>query len=169
MKRVSTKIGDIFCVEINNNSKRYFQYITNDSKQLNSDVIRVFKKLYPIELQTDLLDIINDEIFFYAHCVTKWGVKLNYWDKVGNVKEVGEFNHILFRDTNDYGIRKGGEHIKISNNWYVWRIGDNEFERVGELVGDNRNAEIGMVINPESIVYKIVNGIYDFPFYPNYE
>lgn len=44
MKRVLTKIGDVFEVKIDETSKKYFQYIANDMTQLNSDVIRGFKK-----------------------------------------------------------------------------------------------------------------------------
>lgn len=40
---------------------------------------------------------------------------------------------------------------------------------IGKLEGENRKAEIGMVINPESIIHRIKTGAYDFPFYPNYE
>jgi hypothetical protein len=38
------KVGDVFEVSIDTTHKRYFQYIGNDSSQLNMDVIRVFKK-----------------------------------------------------------------------------------------------------------------------------
>ncbi|CAN5467527.1 hypothetical protein BH09BAC6_BH09BAC6_07690 [soil metagenome] len=48
MTRVNTKTGDVFSVKLNN-SKKYFQYIANDSTQLNSDVIRGFRKIYAIE------------------------------------------------------------------------------------------------------------------------
>ncbi len=44
MKRVYIKTGDVFFVKVDNDYKRYFQYITNDLTQLNSDVIRAFKK-----------------------------------------------------------------------------------------------------------------------------
>lgn len=169
MKRISIKKGDVFFVKIDDTSKRYFQYITNDLKQLNSDVIRVFKTIYPLDENPDLSEIIKDEIFFYAHCVVKFGAKLSYWEKVGNITDVGTFDHILFRDTNDYGTINGEEPIKISNNWYIWRINDLVFEKVGKLEGEYRKAEIGMVINPASIVYRVRTGIYDFPFYPSYE
>lgn len=47
-KRIVTKMGDIFCVEIDNGYKRFFQYIINDIEALNSSVIRVFKTHYPL-------------------------------------------------------------------------------------------------------------------------
>ena len=169
MKRVIVKKGDVFVVKIDDKSKRYFQYITNDLKQLNSDVIRCFKKTYTMKENSNLDEIVKDEIFFYAHCVTKWGVKLGHWEKVGNIDDVGTFDNILFRDTNDYGTIKSEESIKVSHNWYVWRIGELKSTYLGKLEGEYRNAEIGLVVNPESIVYRIKNGNYDFPFYPDIE
>ena len=38
------KIGDVFVVKVDDKSKKYFQYIISDLTQLNSDVIRAFKK-----------------------------------------------------------------------------------------------------------------------------
>ena len=64
MKRVYIKKGDVFVVKIDDKNKRYFQYITNDLKQLNSDVIRCFKKIYSIHENPSLDEIIKDEIFY---------------------------------------------------------------------------------------------------------
>ena len=168
IKRVMIKKGDIFVVKIDDKSKRYFQYKTNDLKQLNSDVIRCFKKRYTLEESPNLDEIEKDEIFFYAHCVTKWGIKLGYWGKVGNIDNVGTFNHILFRDKNDYGTIKGEEPIKVSHNWYVWRIGELKSTYLGKFEGENRNAEIGIVMDSESIVHRIKTGHYD-GYYTGFE
>ncbi len=132
MARSNTKIGDVFSVNIDNNSKKYFQYIVSDLAQLNSDVIKAFKKVYPINANPDLLEIVNGEVEFYAHCVTKLGLKMGYWEKVGNTDNVGNTTNILFRDTNDYGSRPG-KQIKVSNNWYIWKINDDDFTGVGKL------------------------------------
>jgi len=163
--RVSTKIGDVFSVKIDEHSKKYFQLIAYDLTQLNSDVIRAFKKIYPIDANPDLSDIINGEVEFYAHCITKWGVKLGYWEKAGSIKELGLLKHILFRDTTDYGLYP--EQKIISDNWYVWNINE-KFRDVGKLVDENCKAEIGLIINPESIVYRMRTGEYDFKFYPDF-
>lgn len=167
MGKTNTKIGDVFSVKIDNDSKKYFQLIALDLTQLNSDVIRAFKTTYPANASPDLLEIVNGEIDFYAHCVTKLGLKMSYWVKVGNITEVGKTDYILFRDTNDYGS-KSGEQIEVSNNWYVWKINDADFTTVGKLEGENLNAEIGIVISPDSIVCRMQTGSYDFK-YPNYE
>ncbi|MBW4890150.1 immunity 26/phosphotriesterase HocA family protein [Mucilaginibacter sp. HMF5004] len=151
MTRVNTKIGDIFSVNLGTNNKRYFQYIANDRSQLNSDVIRGFSKHYPIDSIPNLSEIIQDEILFYAHCITKLGVKMGLWEKVGNVQEIGNPFDILFKDTNDYGKKVGEEPIKVSDKWYVWRINEN-FLRIGKLEGEFRKAYMGLVINPNGIV-----------------
>ena len=54
IKRVRTKIGDVFCVKVSESEKRYFQLIAYDLTQLNSDVIRAFKKVYDIDVNPSL-------------------------------------------------------------------------------------------------------------------
>lgn len=168
MARTNTKIGDVFSVKIDDNSKKYFQLIAFDLMQLNSDVIRAFKKVYPLDVNPDLQEIIKEEVEFYAHCVTKLGLKMKLWESVGNIDEIGTISNIIFRDTNDYGSKLGEEPIKVSNKWYVWRINDKDFTTVGKLVGENRKAEIGVVVNPYEIVERIKTGKYSF-FYPGFE
>ena len=168
MKRIRTSIGNVFSVKISENEKKYFQLIAFDLTQLNSDVIRVFKKVYGINEQPSLSEIVNGEVEFYAHCVTLLGAKLQLWEKVGSIPEVGDIKHIIFRDTNDHGGKLGEEPIKISQKWYVWHIGDDDFKSVGKLCGKNREAEIGIVINPYSIVHRIKTGKYNF-VYPDFE
>ena len=49
VKRVkATKIGDVFEVIISDTEKKYMQYVVSDLTQLNSDVVRVFSKIYLI-------------------------------------------------------------------------------------------------------------------------
>ena len=163
-KRVYTKIGDIFVVKINDNNKKYFQYIANDYLQLNSSVIRAFKKIYSANENPDLSEIVKDEVSFYAHCVINWGIKRNLWEKMGNCTDCGDIRLALFRGTNDYG----SPEVKISHEWYIWRIGDSCRTPVGELVGENRMAEIGVVVNPFDIVARIKTGKYNFS-YPGFE
>ncbi|QRY57154.1 hypothetical protein [Sphingobacterium siyangense] len=164
MARISTKIGDVFSVKIDNRSKKYFQYIVNDLTQLNSDVIRAFEKEYPINTNPELSEIIGDTVEFYAHCVTKLGLKMSIWEKVGNIKEVGEISKILFRDTNDYGVKIGEEPIKVSQNWYVWHVNDQKFTEVGKLEGKNLDAEIGIVVTPYDIIDRMKSGQYSFVY-----
>lgn len=161
--RIVTKVGDIYFVKVNDQSKKYFQYITNDITQLNSDVIRTFKKEYQINSNPNLEEIINDDIDFYSHCVVKLGIKMGYWKKIGNIKDVGNINNILFRSSGDYGNPK----ITISYNWWVWKI--NEYQKqVGKLEGTNQKAEIGSVFSPPAIVERIKTGKNNI-VYPSYE
>lgn len=161
MARANTKIGDVFCVKIKDSGKKYFQYIISDLTQLNSDVIRAFKKVYSANANPDLSEIVNGEVEFYAHCVTKLGLKMGYWEKVGNTNDVGDFDDVLFRSSAD------DPQTKVSHNWWVWKINEDQ-KQVGKLVGEKRNAEVGSVIPPDSIVYRMRTGEYDF-VYPDFE
>jgi hypothetical protein len=166
--RANTKIGDVFSVKVDDNRKKYFQYVVSDLTQLNSDVIRAFKQAYPIDANPDLSEIVSGEVEFFAHCVTRWGLKMNLWEKVGNTTEVGNTTQILFRDTNDYGSKVGEETIRVSRNWYVWRINDDDFTRVEKLEGENRKAYIGVVINPLGIIELLKGNKYPIN-YPDFE
>jgi hypothetical protein len=159
--KANTKIGDVFSVEIDDNNKKYFQYIISDITQLNSDVIRAFRRVYPIHANPDLIEVVNGEVEFYAHCVTKLGLKMNCWKSVKNIKEVGEFDEVIFRSSSD------NPKTEVSQNWWVWKI--NEAQKfVGKLEGENRKAEIGSVIPPHSIVHRMKTGKYNF-VYPGFE
>ena len=98
-KRVVTRIGNVFCAEINNEHKRFFQYVANDIEQLNSSVIRVFKNKYPIDYNPNVEDIVKDKIDFYAHTILKFGIEFNAWYKVGTSKTIGEELHIPIKLT----------------------------------------------------------------------
>lgn len=165
MARVVTKIGDVFCVKLDDRNKQFFQYVANDLSQLNSDVIRAFIKIYPIDKNPDLSEVIKDEIAFYAHCVTSLGIKLGVWEKAGKAAIEGKLD-VLFRDTNDCGHKLGDEPVKVSDKWYVWKINE-KFERVGKLEGENIKAEIGVIVNPFDIVHRMRTGEYGF-VYPGY-
>lgn len=150
-KRIkNTKIGDIFAVPINDKEKRYIQYIISDMAQLNSDVIRAFKKIYPLDANPELSEIVRDDVEFYAHCVTKAGIKRGLWVNIGNYPEVGEFDHIIFRGNNDF---------HDPNTWYIFQInGDKKY--VGKLTEETRKAELELVFTPEDIVDRLKTGKY---------
>lgn len=167
MTRTNTKIGDVFSVKISDTHKKYFQLIAFDLTQLNSDVIRAFKKEYPIGNEPQLMEITNGDVEFYAHCVTKFGLKMGLWEGVGNINDIGKLDQVLFRGTTDYGVRVGQDPIKVSNNWYVWHINE-KFMDVGKLEGENLKAEIGVVVTPIDIVDRMKTGKYNF-IYPDYE
>lgn len=166
MKRINIRIGDVFSVKLDDGTKKFFQYVANDLTQLNSDVIRGFKNEYDLNAEPDLLEIVRSEVDFYAHCITKFGIKMGLWERIGNTSEIGDLKAILFRGSSDSGARPG-EQVQISDKWYVWHINDNDFTVVGKLEGENRRAEIGVVVNPYDIVDRLKTGKYNF-FYPGF-
>ncbi len=159
--RIINKIGDVFEVKITENTKKYFQYIATDMTMLNSSVIRAFKKTYAIIDNPNVESIINDEVDFYVHVVLRWGIQMGFWQKIGKNMNIGTIENILFRRCKDYGVKQGEEPIRISHQWCVWRINDDTFTYVGELEGENRKAEIGIVIDAPSIVHRMKTGEYD--------
>lgn len=164
MARIVLKAGDIFAVSIGEEDEKYFQYIGDDSSQLDSQVIRIFKNKYIAKDINDLNEIANSEIDCHAHCFLKAANKLNLWRKIGN-GVIAPNVEILFRDTYDYGRASWQEPILVSHNWIVWSIGQ-EFQQVGELMGNNRKADIGLVMSPSDIIHRITKGFYIMPFYP---
>lgn len=158
--RIVTKIGDIFEVPLDDESKKFIQYIANDQTQLNSSVIRAFKTKYALDAQPAADEITKDFVDFYAHTVLKPGTIRKMWKKVGNSRDVGGLA-ILFRGTNDILDPK----VKVSKNWHVWEI-DGPSRNVGKLVGDYRKAEIG-VMPADQIVHRMRTGKYNF-VHPSY-
>lgn len=155
-------IGDVFEVQLDPSTVRFFQYVADDATQLNSQVIRVFSEDYGAGEPLDLRRVTTGSIDFHAHVFLRIGLKRQFWRKVGHAEPPADLD-LLFRDSNDYG----NPEIKISHDWYVWRP-NGPFETVGELSPDCQRAEIGVVVPPRSLVYRIQNGKWDF-VYPAYE
>ena len=150
-KRIITKIGDIFCVEVDNDYKCYFQYVANDMTVLNSSVIRVFSKHYPMDYVPVFDDIVKDEVYFYAHTILRFGILYNAWYIVGKNSNVGNPDEILFRWTYDVGP------IKKSYNWHFWKI-NQESQFIGEMCEKYAHVDLGIVLTYEDIVSKIKTG-----------
>jgi hypothetical protein len=112
--------------------------------------------------------IICGKINFHAHCFVKLGMKMDLWEKVGNVKQFLPCD-VLFRVAHDYGCRAGKLPHVVSEEWATWEVGDVEPFYIGKISReDYNNTEIGMVIAPDSIVHRIQTGEYDF-VYPTYK
>jgi hypothetical protein len=161
-KRIRVKIGDVFAADIGEGQRKLFQYVGRELTQLNSDVIRVFETIYSTGETPDLETAVKDQIQFYAHCFINFGVKLGYWERIGNMQEVGDLN-ILFRHSGDHG-----DKIPISEDWWVWKPNDERMTRVGILKGGNRKAEIGIVFTRGDIVHRMRTGQYPIS-YPDFE
>ena len=162
-KRIVTKIGDIFCVEVDNAYKRYFQYFCNDLTQLNSSVIRVFKKRYSMDYKPKPEDIVKDEVDFYAHTILRDGIEDGFWYKVGKVK--GEYEEEMklplfgtCRET--IYTNEGIIDVDPNSNWYIWRI-NGPFKPVGILPERFRDIIEEGSVNPyEEIINRIKYGYY---------
>lgn len=156
-KRIITKIGDVFCVEVEGREKAYFQYIANDMNQLNSSTIRVFKKRYPMDSEANVEDIVADEVEFYSHTVLKFGIEDGAWYKVGKSPEIGDTQNILFRTFNTYFI---GKDYHAQDLWRVWYINQDErfFETLPEDV--KQRSLPGSVFTYTHICRKIKEGRY---------
>ena len=156
--RIVTKIGDIFEVPLDGKTKKYFQYVAIDGTQLNSSVIRAFKKEFPLEAQVTPDQITNLEVEFFAHTVLRVGIVQNLWKKVGKSSSIGNLDAV-FRGTND----DSNTQIHVSENWHVWKINMRP-EKVGKLVGAYQKADIGCVIPARYIVERMRTGRFSFKY-----
>lgn len=154
-KRIITKIGDIFCVEVDNNYKCYFQYVANDMTVLNSSVIRVFARHYSIDYEPVFEDIVKDEVYFYAHTILRFGILYNVWYKVGKHPDIGNPDEICFRWFSEIDFSK----ITKSYNWSIWKI-NQERQFIGEMCEKFANVDLGIVLAYKDIVSKIKTGNY---------
>ena len=146
--------GDVYCVEIDNTYKRYFQYVARDVSQLSSIVIRVFKKKYRIDEEIDLEYILNGEVDFFAHTyLIKLGIENKYWYKVGRSKNLGDVDNIYFKRNGDFGIAS----VTVSHCWYVWKINEEPIS-IGDMSYLYENYFIGYIFCADSIYHRIVNG-----------
>ena len=154
-KRIVTQIGNIFCVQLDNKRMRFFQYVAKDMTQLNSSVIRVFKRDYASDSTPEINVIVSDCIDFYAHTVLRVGIERGAWCKVGTSTDIGNPDNIMFRwfDEMDFsGITK-------SFNWYVWKINKPE-TFIGEMEESYKKYDLGMVYSYKNIVARIRTGKY---------
>lgn len=152
-KRIVTKIGDLFCVEIDNEYKCYFQYVANDMTMLNSSVIRVFSRHYPLDYNLIADEVIKDSVSFYAHTILRFGIVYNAWYKVGRHKDIGNPNDIRFRWFDELDFSK----IDKSYNWSIWNINE-EQHFIGEVSEKYRSIDLGIVFSFDNIVSKIKTG-----------
>ena len=154
MKRIITKIGDVFSVKLDENRKRYFQYIANDWCDLNSSTIRVFKTDYPIDSEPSIEEIVSDEVEFYSHTILKFGIQDGLWEKVGKSSDVGCLDSIMFRNT-----IAADPITHKSMYWYVWHLGDEKEVFIGELTKEYaKKTYDAAIFPPEQIVERIKHG-----------
>jgi len=162
-KRIVIKIGDVFAVPIARGWKRYFQFISRDSHQLNSEVVRVFQARYRKSENPELENIVSDEVEFHIHLFIRLGVKKAAWSKIGKVSIGSDIELPYFRSSRDFG----NPSIKISKNWYVWRVNDPKAKFVGELTSEFQNYDRGEIW-PDEALLEILNTGKSSWVYPGY-
>jgi hypothetical protein len=152
VKRVkSTKVGDVFEVPISPTEKRYMQYVVSDLTQLNSDVLRIFKRVYPIDEKPDIEQIVNGEVDYYTHGDSRYGVRMDAWTLYGNTNNVGNYSNVWFKCKRDYTDKKRND------DWYVWKIGgDHIWMDIKEI--KKLGAHLGLVNPYMSILHRIKTG-----------
>jgi hypothetical protein len=156
------QIGDMFEVPMDGSAVRFFQYVGNDMTQLNSAVIRVFRKSYDVTEPLDVDAVTAGTVDFHAHVFLRIGLKRQLWRKVRHAQAPSTLD-VLFRDSEDYG----NPSIKVSRKWYVWRVNE-PFQTVGKLSSFYQHAEIGVVVPADSLLCRMRTGKYDF-VYPDYQ
>lgn len=125
-KRIVTKIGNIFCIKVDEETKKYFQYIAIDRTYMGSSVIRAFARRYAVTETPKLKDVVCGEIEFYAHTVLRWGIELEAWEKVGNVPFTDEQIDVLFLEWMHDDMMRNGL-VSPLTRWRYWRVNDPEF------------------------------------------
>ena len=162
-KRIVTKIGNIFGAEIDSEYKVYFQYIANDMSQLNSPVIRVFKRRYPLDANPKMDDIVKDEIMFYVHVVVAWGIEDGAWYKVGRSNELGldQLSKVWFGSVPDsiFNLEKMRSiPCNPEETLYVWHVNGERIRVEKSLLNQYKNVEPGSVIPYNWIILRIKLG-----------
>ena len=100
-------------------------------------------------------EVVKDKVSFCAHTMLKVGLQLNLWTKVGKSKDLGDIEHILFRNTSDW--------MPQSLKSYRWWVGgiNKEYNMIGELTEEyKKKTHFGWVMRPIDIVEKIELGEY---------
>lgn len=157
-----TKPGVIFEVRLDNGTKGYFQFVTLDITQLNSEVIRIFSRRYAAGEQPGAEVIVDDTVQLYAHLTINIGLKREYWKRYGYRPVEDTFVRPWFRTSQDYG----NPAIKVSRRWWIWELGEDQ-QYVGELNARQTQFDIGVVYAAKEIPEIMLTGKSSY-FYPSY-
>ncbi|MBQ7941481.1 MAG: hypothetical protein IJ328_03615 [Muribaculaceae bacterium] len=166
-KRIVTRIGDIFCVEIDGEYKCYFQFLERDVNLLNSDVIRAFKTRYPIDYEPVLSEIVRDDVLFYTHTFIRVGLEYNAWYKIGRLKPKEPYNltNVKFGTYCETRLKRDNgifEFISVSplENWTTWYV-NRKYECDVDLKSEDIEIlELGGVMPYSQILYRIKYGYF---------
>ena len=152
-KRIVTKIGDLFSVDLDDKTKRFFQYVAIDESMLGGSVIRVFKRKYDIDAEPSFDEIVNDEVDFYTHTSLKIGILEGYWKKTGRYADIGDTENIYFRSVGELDASK----LKKSRHWLVWKVNCVR-QDIGEMKEIYKNYDLGSLFPSIWVLNKIKTG-----------
>jgi hypothetical protein len=168
-KRVIVKEGDVFGADLGNHRMKYLQYVMLDPSEMNSEVIRVFKRESTPVTQPDLEIIAQSEVDFYAHVVVKWGVQMGLWQKIGHVPIENNFEPPYFRSVPLTPKNMEGNKIIFckTKDWQAWQAGQKFEDRkpIGYLNEETGKYHLGGVIPPAAIIERMKTGSYSQPYF----
>lgn len=155
IKRI--KPGDIFEVKLENNEKRFVQFIYRDNYNLGSDLIRClnhfdYKNIPP---EKSINQLISENFLFYAYTVIKVGIIRKVYNYVTNFQIEDRFENPTFRSCGDVGPNVGKSY-----NWYI--IKNSTTKKIGELTDEYKNLPTTHIWSPENLVKILENGFNDF-------
>lgn len=155
--------GELFSLITDSGLKHYFQFVAKDTTANDSDVIRIFKKSYPLDAVPSTTEIVDDDVECYMHTMVSWGLYFGLWTRSGFDKNIGRMD-ISFRRSKDYG-RFSLNKKRVSNNWEIWTINTPK-QVVGILPKDYYSANIGDIGSPSMVLKRINEGYFPNPWYP---
>jgi hypothetical protein len=153
VRRASCSRGDVFEVKTKKGF-RYFQLVDKDKPSLNSDVIAVFDGEFSKKKSPDFA--VKSNVDFFALTLVNEGIE-EYWVKVGNT-DVVDISTAIFKDV-DYEKDPRQPSEGSSDHWKIRSVNTN-WEYVGKERNVPKNAELGLIFNPESIYRRIASGGY---------
>lgn len=158
-----SKIGEIYKIEYDDGTQRYFQLVAFDMTTLNSDVIAVFNKHSNRQQDTTIEDIINSGVEFFTHTTVNAGIRQELWTKIGK-SSIVDYKNALFKTT-DHGTEPPeieSYEADSYHSWVIWHVNE-EWQSIGGNIEQYPEAELGHVFAPDSIKYRILHGKYDGP------
>lgn len=157
----SINIGDIFCVEIGDSFKCYFQFIGIDKTKCCTPVINIFKKHYPIHYIPSLENIVKDDLLCSVHTEI-YDKYINFpWYKIGNRPYISSngAGPPLFIDSE----RPNEEILSKTNSveysyWWVWEMNGSPVKQFPVPYEYIDRMENGAILYPEQIIDRIIYG-----------
>lgn len=171
-KKKSIDPGDIFCIEIDNSYKYFFQYIGKDKTNRDRCVIRVFDKKYPLSQPTDLNDIVKNPTLFWTCAFLEGGIEYGDWYKVGNIEcsgtlSNGSYNFISYTRPKKNILSElysWDEHAC----WWIWKMNEEAsqvfpfpYNMIDKLEDDWGHTADEIIDRIKTGYYKVYSPVYD--------